>query len=157
MDAAQHRVVGSAPPCDSGGVASERRTCPKPRGCGRKFSRPLGSRRVFCETCRPPRKRSGPSDPGGKPDTPDPASLPAATLELAAFAELQLAGRVDTFEGALWLRLAREADQAPGSSVARLIPGLLKAKDTALAGWKRPTRDRVDQLAEARARKAAQA
>ena len=68
-----------------------------------------------------------------------------------------MASRVDTFEGALWLRLAAEADRAEGAKVATLVTALLKAREQALAGWKPPRNDRVDQLAAARARKAASA
>lgn len=133
-------------------MASERRTCAK--GCGRRFSRPLGSRRVYCETCSPPRKRKLPAPP----EHPPPEQQPPGTLELAALGELRLAGRVDTYEGVLWLRLSRDADQASGDKVARLIPSLLKAKDLALKGWKRPRPDDpVDELAARVARKAAEA
>ncbi len=75
-------------------------------------------------------------------------------LEVSALAELTFAGRLDTFHSALWLRLAREADRAPGAKVAPLVSSVLKARDAALAGWKPPRNDAVDELARARARKA---
>jgi hypothetical protein len=130
-------------------VASERRTCAK--GCGRKFSRPLGSRRVYCETCSPPRKPKASGEPAPV------VHVGTGPIEAAALAELTAASRVDTFAGQMWLRLAREADHAPGAKVGTLVAAMLKVQTTALAGWKPPRNDRLDQLAAARARKAASA
>jgi len=75
-------------------------------------------------------------------------------LELAAMDVLARANRLGSFEGALFLRLAREADQSTGEKISRLIPGMLKAKELALAGWKEPSNDIVDRLAQQRALKA---
>jgi len=131
-------------------VASERRTCAK-KGCPTKFSRPLGSRRVYCETCSPPRKPPVSERPEAPPV---PLHQGPGPLEVAAQAALTAAGRTDTFAGALWLRLAREADQAPGPKVAVLVTAVLKARTEALEGWKPPRADAVDELARARTRKA---
>lgn len=130
-------------------MASERRTCPD---CHRKFSRPLGSRRIGCETCRPPRPKKKAPPPVDVPSGPHGGT---GDLERAAVAALTLAGRLESFEGQLWLRLAREADAAPGPKVAALVGGLLKAKGEALAGWRPPRNDRIDELTRARERKAA--
>ena len=135
-----------------GTIASERKTCKRPKGCGKQFSRPLGSRRVYCEKCSPPRK----------PKRPDVAPTPIVRLgpgplEVAAGAELAVMGRSDTFEGLLWLRMAREADAAEGAQVGKLVGALLRAKALAVAGWEAPRNDRIDELARALAAKAASA
>lgn len=139
-------------------MASERRTC-KSSTCHRRFSRPLGSRREFCEECRPPRNRNqdapaapvlaGPGAPGWSP----------GRIESRALAELTAAGRAETLEGEIVVRLAREMDsgRVAGSALTSLAKQLLDAKSRAMVGIKPPDRDRVDDLADRRADKAATA
>ena len=125
-------------------MASERKTC-KSATCHQKFSRPLGSRREYCETCRPPRK---------KPQAP--VVLPGGSgepgpIEAAAVAELEAVGRLGSVEGQLVVRLAREADRASvsGTQLSAVADRLLKAKEAALAGVA-PPGDLVDELMERR-------
>lgn len=129
--------------------------CKKPKGCGRKFSKPMGSRRQYCETCSPPRGKTtadvaavvpGPGSPGWTP----------GRIESRALAELTERGRADTLEGEVVLRLARELDSGrlSGASLTSCAKQLLEAKRAAVEGTTPPEKDRLDQLAEQRARKA---
>jgi hypothetical protein len=132
-------------------VASERRTCEKSH-CHRRFSRPLGSRRRYCEECSPPRKpRAG--------DAPAPEPEGVGQIEARVLAELQMAERAATVEGLIALSVARDLDSgkvAPAQkpSVGQKLAVLLAA---ALEGTRRPEPDRLDELSEARARRAASA
>lgn len=128
-------------------VASERKTCAKPN-CHRKFSRPLGSRRVYCEDCSPPRK------PAAAP--PAPAAPELGEIESRVLAELEQAGRAETVEAAIVLRLAREMDtgRATASQLGALAPRLLAARQEALRGVKLQT-DRLDEVTARRLAKAA--
>lgn len=127
-------------------MASERRTC---RACSGRFSRPLGSRRVFCEKCRPPVLR---------PDKhPAPALSPAASpgeLEVAVRAELDRCRRLQAWRGAAAVRLARECDTASGTSVSSLIKQLEAAMLAALQDVP-PEPDFVDEVAARRQAKQA--
>lgn len=134
-------------------VASERKTCQKPKGCGTKFSRPLGSRRIYCEKCSPPRARlAAVADAPASDDSP-------GAIEAQALVRLEVAGRVDTIEGQLLLRMAREADsgRATSAQLGSLAEKLLRVADVALEGAKPVERDALDELAERRAAKAASA
>ena len=135
-------------------MASERRTCPKPQGCGRKFSRPLGSRRLYCETCRPPRKRAEPlapviAGPGG-------AAPIVGPLEAATLAELEEVGRQSMSAGVEALHLARLQDA--GGHTAQGAAALAKARreafGVAMAGAK-VAEDALDELRRRRLAKAA--
>lgn len=133
-------------------MASERRTCQKPKGCGRKFSRPLGSRRIYCETCSPSRSKplvavEVPADAGPGP------------IELQAVVRLEAAGRVDTIEGQVLLRLAREADsgRATPSQLGTLGEKLIRVADVALAGVAKREPDALDEVTARRMAKAAAA
>lgn len=88
-------------------MASERRTCQRPKGCGRRFSRPLGSRRVYCETCSPPRK---PALASVQDAAPGPVREGPGPVEVAALAQLQEVDRHETVAGVLVLGLARDID-----------------------------------------------
>jgi len=119
-------------------MASERRVDPK----GHRFSRPLGSRRIWCEKCRPPVVKSAPVvqlDIGDQP-----ARSP---LEQSAFLELAAVGRQDTPRGLLYLGLCRqfEAGGHTGSQMAALSARILEAQRAALEGAPRPG-DVVDDL-----------
>ena len=120
-------------------MTSERRTCKSPE-CHQKFTRPQGSRRIFCETCRPSKVR--PVDPPPLDEDVEPGPI-----ESAARLELEEAGQASTTEGLLFLRLAREVDarRATGSGLAALADRLLKAKAVALAGPE-SMGDAVDEL-----------
>lgn len=128
-------------------MASERKTC---RQCKGKFSRALGSRRVYCETCRPPRtKRVVEITPPAKGPGP---------LEAACLAELERVERVGTIEGVALLAVARDADRLEGTPQrAGVLEKLLKLKAAALAGTAPAETDRVDELAAARAARIASA
>lgn len=121
-------------------MASERKTC---RKCHAKFSRPLGSRRLDCESCSPPRERP---QPAAGPEAP----RKAGELEVAVRAELERADRAETWRGAAAIRLARECDTAKGSQVSSLIKQLEAAMAAALDGVP-PEPDFVDEVAERRA------
>lgn len=139
-------------------MASERRTCPKPKGCGRKFSRPLGSRRLYCETCSPPRKPArgvveGAPPPvlhGGEP----------GPIEAAALAQLQAVERHETVAGVLVLALARDIDAGTvtpaqkGGAGQKLIALLAEA----MRGTTPPRQpDALDEITRRRMERAAAA
>lgn len=126
-------------------MADLRRRCPE---CKRQFRPRKGTRRLYCETCRPPRERElAPSPPvvlpggGGEP----------GPIEAASVTELEMAGRLATVEGQLVVRLAREADRVSvgGTQLSAVADRLLKAKEAALAGVA-PPGDMVDELRERR-------
>ena len=125
-------------------MASERRTC-KTKTCHTQFSRPLGSRRVYCEKCRPPRDRQAPLP---VIPTPDVLRQPGE-LEVAVRAELVRTERLESWRGAAAVRLARECDTATGSQVSSLIKQLEAAMAAALDGVP-PEPDFVDEMAERR-------
>lgn len=134
-------------------MASERRTCAK--GCGKKFSRPLGSRRVYCEKCSPPRKPKAvavASSAALEPSEPGP-------IEALALAQLQDAGRTETIEGLTLLRLAREmdSDRPAASQLGALAEKMLRVASVALAGARKAAPDRLDEITARRAAKAAAA
>jgi len=129
-------------------MADLRKVCP---GCKRRFRPAKGTRRLYCETCRPSRV---------KPDEPPPEpSGEAGPIEAQVRAELEAVDRQATVEGLIALSVAGDIDsgrvapaQKPG--VGQKLAVLLAA---ALEGTKRPEPDRLDELAEARARRAASA
>lgn len=128
-------------------MASERLVC---KTCHVKFSRPLGSRRIHCENCRPPRDRQDtlPVVPvSNAPRRP-------GELEAAVRAELTRAERLESWRGAAAVRLARECDTATGSQVSSLIKQLELAMAAALDGVP-PEPDFVDEIAERRQAKQA--
>lgn len=128
-------------------MASERRVC---KTCHVKFSRPLGSRRIHCEKCRPPRASRGVLPVAPAPDVPQ----HGGELEVAVRAELARAERLGSWRGAAAVRLARECDTATGSQVSSLIKQLEAAMAAALDGVP-PEPDFVDEMAERRQAKRA--
>lgn len=134
-------------------VASERRVCKKPKGCGNKFSRPLGSRRIYCEACRPPRARLA-----SVPDVPASSSGPGP-IEVQVLARLEAAERVETIEGQLLLRMAQEADggRTTAAQLGSLAEKLLRVADVALAGTVTRAPDELDEITARRRAKAAAA
>lgn len=133
-------------------MADLRRRCPE---CKRQFRPRKGTRRLYCETCRPPRERAlADVDPIG-PDIP----TAPGRIEARALAELTQAGRHETLEAEVVLHLARQLDQGKhtGSQTAALVARLLDARGAAMHGAAPPVLDVVDELAAQRERKAATA
>jgi hypothetical protein len=137
-------------------VASERKTC-KSSTCHTKFSRPLGSRREYCETCRPPRK---PSLADRAPSSPPPVDPGVGPIEARTLSDLQAVERHDTVPGLLVLALARDIDRGVVKPEQKGVAGqrLLQLLTTALAGTQAPApADRLDEVAARRIQKAAAA
>jgi hypothetical protein len=118
--------------------------------CGKQFTRPVGSNRLNCSVCKPPRDR-----PDAAPAGPEPAEAvaprAAGPLELAAVAELTRTERLDTVKGQIAVRLARALDD-PDLSDARLSAlgsQLEKTMDAATAGALPPP-DKGDELSARR-------
>ena len=133
-------------------MADLRKTCP---GCKRRFRPAKGTRRLWCTDCKPSRTLAadeaapvvlGPGSPGWIP----------GPIESRALADLTAVDRLDTVEGQLTIRLAREIDggRLTGAALASLGKQLLESKRQATAGTRAPERDAIDELADARARKA---
>ena len=79
-------------------MASERKYCKRPKGCGKQFSRPLGSRRIYCEKCSPPKPKQ---DDGTENVGPE----PNAELMAAARVMLSDAGERESTDGLLLLEI----------------------------------------------------
>jgi len=130
-----------------GGTLARRPHCANPE-CKRQFLRPVGSARKYCFTCRPPvDRKSDPVPSEGEDAAPEPGKIEAESIR-----ELAMAGRLESLEAEVVLRLARAMDSpaTSGSQLASLAPKLLEARRVALAGF-RPDSDRLDEL-EARRR-----
>ncbi len=128
-------------------VADLRVRCPD---CKRQFRPRKGTRRRYCEDCRPPRLRPD-DEPAPVPDQgPGP-------IEDACRAELERVDRLTTLEGAALLALARDADRLQGSARASAIRELVKLKPVAFEGTAAPQRDRLDDLAQRRRERRASA
>lgn len=128
-------------------MASQRLRC---KQCHERFSRLQGSRRVYCETCRPPRKRTA------DVQAPPPDTGPGP-LEVAVTSELETAGRLDTIEGVALLVIARDADRLPPDKRAAVVEKLLRVKTLALAGAKGAGPDPVSEIGRRRAERLASA
>lgn len=124
-------------------MAAQRRRC---RKCRVQFSRPMGSRRLDCEKCSPPRVRSTPAEPVAEVAELAPERA-RGDLETTTLVELAAVGRAETTAGALALYLARQLDAGghTGSQTAALAARLLEARAQAVAGAT-PTDDAVDEL-----------
>lgn len=86
-------------------MANLRKTCPRPKGCGTKFTPRRGTRRIYCYACRPESTQSGPRS------QPAPRALPTnGEMAAAVRAELERLEQVGTVAGAIALRLARSLD-----------------------------------------------
>lgn len=123
---------------------SKRITC---KGCKARFLRASGTRRLYCETCRPPRVLA--TDGIAAPAVVEqPAPRPPGPIELTTVAELQAAGRLATVSGRIAVRLAHQMDdeQLSGSQVATLGAQLERTMDRATAGAPKPP-DVVDEIA----------
>lgn len=121
-------------------MASQRLRC---KQCHQRFSRLQGSRRLYCETCRPPRTRAVVELPGAP-------SRPGA-IESTTLADLERVERVDTIEGQALLALARDADTLTGAARVAAVRGIMALKPVAFEGTAPRDRDRLDELADRRA------
>ena len=124
-------------------MVSEQRRCPS---CKRRFLVPRENRRVKCERCSPPRNR-------GKvlPEPEAPGRLGPGPVEAVFRAELERAGRHESWLGVLALRAARDLDDprltpAQSTAISREVERLMSK---ALAGVA-PEPDFVDDLADRR-------
>ena len=123
-------------------MAATRMRC---RKCHLRFSKPMGSRRLDCETCSPPRK--------AKADRPSEESGGVGPIEARVLDDLELVDRQDTVQGLLVLALARDIDAGRVAPAQKGAAGqkLLVLLGAALEGTVRPSADRLDELAERRA------
>lgn len=132
-------------------VLQVRITCPAPKGCGRRFTRPQGSRRKFCEDCSPSRVKplelqaSGPADDSAKP----------GRIEARLLADLVAVERAGTVDGLVALSVARDLDQGRVTPSQKPAVGqkLAQLRATALEGTAAPTQDRADELLQQRQRR----
>lgn len=125
-------------------MASIRMRCKK---CHERFTRPQGSRRIYCERCRPPARKGEatviPLD--------DRAAVEANPLVESVRAELVAADRLGTAHGALAMALAEQlaAGRHTGSQYAALARELRAAQAAALTGAE-PEADRLSEIAARR-------
>jgi hypothetical protein len=127
-------------------MAGQRVRC---KTCRKQFTRIKGSRRIYCETCRPPRTSSAPITELHPPTEPGPA--PIGVLG-AVKAQLDKREASDTAEAAIALHLATQLDAGghTGSQTAALTRELRAALAEALKHASR-VGDRLDELSERRA------
>jgi hypothetical protein len=126
-------------------VAAIRLRCQK---CHTRFSKPQGSRRIYCETCSPPRK-----PPVAMRDVDQGASEGVGPIEARMLLDLEAVDRAETVEGLLVLNLARDIDSGRVAPAQKGIAGqrLLVLLGRALEGTKIPEPDRLDELSARRA------
>lgn len=119
---------------------------------GHRFTRPQGSRRVWCEACRPPRVKS---DRAAPPPPGEPGRI-LGELERTTLEELTARGREATIAGQAALYAARQLDSGghSGSQTASLLRELRASAEAALAGAPVPD-DALDEVGRRRAAKAA--
>lgn len=140
-------------------MAGTRMRCPNPKknpDCQKRFTRPRGSSRLYCEVCAPPKRRAKPGGtavavaglPGGAAEV----EYLQGPLETAARAELASVGREDSMAGAVALHLARQMDRGghTGSQTATLSRELRASVAEAVHGAA-PVGDGVDELQKRRA------
>lgn len=125
-------------------MADLRRVCP---GCKRRFRPTKGTRRLYCETCRPPRSRAADEapPPAGGADIVGP-------IEARLLADLQAHDRHETVDGLIALSVARDLDhdRVPPQQKPSVGEKLGKLRAKALEGTEPATHDRLDELAERR-------
>ena len=145
------RVAGCAAAGEAVGVTTpleSRMRCRKP-GCSRRFTRPQGSRRIYCPECSPPRK------PLELDDEPAPVVRRfEGPIVASVRLELEQLDVGTSVEAAIALRIAQSLDDPDlaASSVSALAGQLSRI----LAGLREraPRRtDRLDELGERLARK----
>jgi hypothetical protein len=131
---------------------SARLTCPRPKGCGRKFTPRKGTRRVYCYVCRPEKITEGPESV----ETP-PAGVIGA-LAAAVQAELVRTRESDSVLGAVALRLAHALDDPllGAAQVSSLSAQLIKIMEPIRTPAARPP-DEVDEFTRRLLEKQAQA
>lgn len=123
-------------------MAANRR--PYCQQCKKRFHRDVGSRRVYCMDCRPPRKAAV-GEVASEPSSHLPGEVESTVRQV-----LEEAGRLTSVPGVLAVRLAKHLD---GSSSAASTSALAKQIDElvgkALDGIAPPA-DFVDDMAERR-------
>ena len=122
-------------------MATVTRRCKK---CTARFRVSNQTRRIFCETCRPPRLKP-------LSDVPTLAESPRVMgeVEQALRGELERAGRMDRYQGVLAIRLARLLDGGTPASAPGLTSQIDQLMTKALEGAAREP-DIVDELTEQR-------
>src|SRR5262245_23777566 len=134
-------------------MATRRKTCPKPKGCGRQFTPARGTRRLYCYECRPEKTVAGQASQA--PTTPLPTN---GEMAAAVRAELERVGKVGTVAGAIALRLARTLDDPAlgAAQVASISDKLMKVMDPLTKGGPRKP-DVIDAIQDRIADKQAEA
>ena len=120
-------------------------------GCGRKFSKPRQSSRLYCTTCRPEKLK-----PTGAPEgDPLAAALNApGEVERSLRAELERAGRIDRYQGVLAIRLAKQLDSGTSVAGAQGLVSQIDAMMTKALDGVLPPADFVDDIGSRRKAKA---
>lgn len=142
-------------------MAGTRMRCPNPKKnpkCVKRFTRPKGSSRLYCEVCAPPKLRAKRPAAGGTvtglpgvgQGAPEVERAPGP-LEMAARAELASVGREGSMAGAVAVHLAQLMDGGghTGSQTASLSRELRASLADAVAGAM-PVGDWLDELQQAR-------
>lgn len=88
-------------------MASLRKTCPRPKGCGRRFTPRRGTRRAYCYECHPERSATSTSPPEVGAAVP---LLTNGEMATAVAAELERLGQKASVTGVIALKLARALD-----------------------------------------------
>ena len=118
------------------------------KGCRSQFRPRKGTRRLFCETCRPSRAGVGLAS---VPPVPTSVDLPPGEVERTVREVLEQAGRLATVPGVLAVRLAKQLDAATGAATtAALAKQIDELTAKAMLGAK-PAPDFVDDMAARRA------
>ena len=112
----------------------------KRKGCGRRFTRPAGSRRVNCYECRPARGALADATIAQFPPAQRDESIAETVVELTKL-ELLAAGRLGTRHGMVAVRIAERID-AGSHTMAQDVKALREQMDIALAG----TEDRAGEV-----------
>jgi hypothetical protein len=105
--------------------------------CRRQFTRPHGSNRLNCLTCRPPRGSAAP-----------PVSAPAdGDLQRAVRVELERLQQASSVAGAVALRLARSLDdpELGAAQVSSISAQLIRTLEPLAKGAPRPP-DELDEF-----------
>lgn len=127
-------------------MATARRICPKPKGCGRKFTpRRSANRRKYCYDCSPERASSGPES---QTPPPPPPQLPTGgEMATAVAAELERIQKTGSLQGAVAMRLARTLDDPHlgAAQVASISDKLLKIMEPLIKAAPREP-DEIDEF-----------
>ena len=122
------------------------------KGCGNRFTKPDGSSRLNCTTCRPPRVQVPVDAPVGSPAAPVVPRAPGE-IEVATRVELERCGRLVTVSGAIAVRLAHAMDDPalPEARLSSLASQLERTMERATAGVKAPPDELTARQARIRA------